>query len=143
VLGLFALAGGVNVQAQQTTGGDTQKAIVDLENQWMLATKTSNPELIAPALSDKYLATNADGKLADKAKTLEDIKTRKYNSGEYDDLKVAVFGNTAIVRGSYKGSGTEPSGKSFTEHERFTDTWMKTASGKWQVIASQYTSIKE
>ena len=48
----------------------------------------------------------------------------------------------AIARGGYKGSGTEPSGKPFTEHLRWTDTWVKMPSGKWQVVATQYTPIK-
>jgi hypothetical protein len=40
------------------------------------------------------------------------------------------------------GSGTESSGKPFAEHLRWTDTWMKTPSGKWQVVATQYTPVK-
>jgi hypothetical protein len=42
----------------------------------------------------------------------------------------------------YKGSGTEANGKPFTEHLRWTDTWVKAPSGKWQVVATQYTPIK-
>ena len=140
LLALLALAVVLNVQAQQT-GGDTQKTIVDLENQWLEADKASNPDMVAALISDKYLATNSEGKFEDKAKTLELVKTRKYNTAEYEDVQVTLFGNTAIARGGYKGSGTEPSGKPFTEHLRWTDTWVKTG-GKWQVVATQYTAVK-
>jgi ketosteroid isomerase-like protein len=140
VLGLLALAVVLNVQGQQT-GGDTQKTIVDLENQWLEGEKANNPDMVAALISDKYLATSSEGKLEDKAKTLELVKTRKYNTAEYEDVQVALFGNTAIARGGYKGSGTEPSGKPFTEHLRWTDTWVKTG-GKWQVVATQYTAVK-
>jgi ketosteroid isomerase-like protein len=140
LLGLLALAVVLNVQAQQT-GGDTQKTIVDLENQWLEGDKASNPDMVAALISDKYLATTSEGKLEDKAKTLELVKTRKYNTAEYEDVQVTLFGNTAIARGGYKGSGTEPSGKPFTEHLRWTDTWVKTG-GKWQVVATQYTAVK-
>jgi ketosteroid isomerase-like protein len=141
LLGLLALAGALTVQAQQSSG-DVHKTILDLENQWLQADKTNNPDMISAAISDKYLATNPEGKLEDKAQTLEQIKTRKYNTAEYEDVQISVFGNTAIARGGYKGSGTEPSGKPFTEHLRWTDTWVKTPGGKWQVVATQYTPVK-
>jgi ketosteroid isomerase-like protein len=140
LLGLLALAVVWNVQAQQT-GGDTRKTIVDLENRWLEADKASNPDMVAALMSDNYLATNSEGKLEDKAKTLELVKTRKYNTAEYEDVQVTLFGNTAIARGGYKGSGTEPSGKPFTEHLRWTDTWVKNG-GNWQVVATQYTTVK-
>ena len=141
LLGLLALAGAINVQAQQT-GGDTHKTIMDLEVQWLEADKANNPDAVASMMSDKYIATNSEGKLDDKAKTLEQVKTRKYNTAEYEDVRITVFGNTAIARGGFKGSGTEPSGKPFTEHLRWTDTWVKTSGGKWQVVATQYTAVK-
>jgi ketosteroid isomerase-like protein len=140
LLGLLALAGAMHAQAQQ--GGDAHKALMDLENQWLEADKTNNPDVIAAAISDKYIATTPDGQLEDKTKTLEQIKTRKYTSAEYEDIRITVFGNTGIVRGGFKGSGTEPSGKPFTEHLRWTDTWVKTPAGKWQVVATQYTAVK-
>jgi ketosteroid isomerase-like protein len=141
LLGLLALAGAINVQAQQT-GGDTHKTIMDLEIQWLEADKANNPDAVASMMSDKYIATNSEGKLDDKAKTLEQVKTRKYNTAEYEDIRITVFGNTAIARGGFRGSGTEPSGKPFTEHLRWTDTWVKTSGGKWQVVATQYTAVK-
>jgi uncharacterized protein (TIGR02246 family) len=139
LFGLLALAVAMNAQAQQA---DARKTIVDLENQWLEADKTNNPDAVASLFSDRYIATTSEGKLEDKAKTLAEIKTRKYATADYEDVQVAVFGNTAIARGGYKGSGTETSGKPFTEHLRFTDTWVKTADGKWQVVATQYTSVK-
>lgn len=141
LLGLLALAGGIDVQAQQT-GVDTHKTIMDLEIQWLEADKANNPDAVASMMSDKYIATNSEGKLDDKAKTLEQVKTRKYNTAEYEDMRITVFGNTAIARGGFRGSGTEPSGKPFTEHLRWTDTWVKTSGGKWQVVATQYTAVK-
>jgi ketosteroid isomerase-like protein len=137
----MALAGAMSVQAQQTAG-DTSKTIAALEDQWLQAEKTNNADMVAPLFSDKYLATSSEGKLEDKAQTLQEIKTRKYNAAEYEDVQVAVFGNTAVARGGFKGSGTEPSGKPFTEHLRWTDTWVKTPAGQWQVVATQYTAVK-
>jgi ketosteroid isomerase-like protein len=113
-----------------------------LEIQWLEADKANNPDAVASMMSDEYIATNSEGKLDDKAKTLEQVKTRKYSTAEYEDIRITVFGNTAIARGGFKGSGTEPSGKPFTEHLRRTDTWVKTSGGKRQVVATQYTAVK-
>jgi ketosteroid isomerase-like protein len=140
LLGLLALVGAMHAQAQQAA--DPHKTLMDLENQWLQADKTNNPDVIAAAVADKYLATTSEGQLEDKAKTLEEIKTRMYNTAEYEDIRITVFGNTAIVRGGFRGSGTEASGKPFTEHLRWTDTWVKTPAGKWQVVATQYTPVK-
>ena len=140
LLGVLGLAVVMSASAQEAA--DPHKTIMDLENQWLEADKANNPDMIAPAIADKYLATTPEGQLEDKAKTLEEIKARKYSSAAYEDIRITVFGNTAIARGGYKGSGTEQSGKAFTEHLRWTDTWVKMPSGKWQVVATQYTPIK-
>jgi ketosteroid isomerase-like protein len=125
----------------QATGG-TEKAVVALEHQWMESQKTNNPELVAPLLADKFVATGADGKVTDRAQTLADAKATKYESMEYEDVKVTVFGNTAIATGTSKAKGTGPDGKLVDDHVRWTDTWIKMPSGKWQCVASHVSLVK-
>lgn len=139
LLGFLSLAGVSWSQAQQTSG-DTEKAIIALEDQWIQADRTNNPELAEPLLAERYVCTWLDGTIQNKVQTLADAKTRKYTSAEDEDMKVTVFGNTAIATGGYKGKGTD-AGKPFDEHARWTDTWVKMANGKWQVVATQYTAI--
>jgi len=139
LLGLLSLAGASWSQAKQTSG-DTEKAIIALEDQWIQADRTNNPELTAPLLAEKYVSTWMDGTVLNKAQTLAGAKARKYTSAEDEDVKVTVFGNTAIVTGGYKGKGTD-AGKPFEEHARWTDTWVKMPNGKWQLVATQYTAI--
>jgi uncharacterized protein (TIGR02246 family) len=127
-------------QTAQSSGG-TEKAILALENQWLQAQKTNNPDLVAPLLADKFVNTGVDGKVTDKAQTLADQKARKYASAEYENVHVTVFGNTAIATGEYTGTGTDAAGKSFDEHERWTDTWVKMPDGKWQCVATQGSPV--
>jgi hypothetical protein len=42
----------------------------------------------------------------------------------------------------FKGKGTDEKGKPLDLNERWTDTWVKMPSGKWQCVASQASSIK-
>ena len=104
--------------------------------------KTNNPDLLAPLLADKFVSTGSDGKVTGKAETLGTIKTIKWGSAEYSDVKVTVFGDTAIATGDFKGNGTDASGKLFDDHERWTDTWVKMPNGQWQCVASHGSPVK-
>src|ERR1700680_133722 len=128
--------------ARSQTGGGTEKAVAALEQQWLQGQKTNNPDLVAPLLADKVVVTEADGKVSDKAGTLTFYKKTKWDSAEYNDVKVTVFGDTAIATGGFKGKGTDAMGKPFDNDERWTDTWMKMPTGKWQCIASHATPRK-
>lgn len=123
------------------SNGDTEKAIVGLENQWFEADRTNNPDLVEPLLAERYVSTGMDGNIEDRAQTLSNARARIYTSAAVEDLKVTVFGDTAVATGKYKGRGTD-TGKPFAEYARWTDTWVKMPSGKWQCVASQYTSIQ-
>jgi ketosteroid isomerase-like protein len=120
----------------------TEKAVAALEQKWLEAQKAGNPDLLAPLLADKLVNTDGEGKVTDKAQTLSDIKTTKWESAEYEDLKVTVFGNTAIATGVFKGKGTDGTGKHLDLHDRWTDTWVKMPGGKWQCVASHGSPIK-
>jgi ketosteroid isomerase-like protein len=124
------------------TGGGTEKAVAALEKQWVRAQTTNNPDLLAPLLADKVVVTEADGRVSGKAETLASLKETKWDSAEDNDVKVTVFGNTAIATGDFKGKGTDASGKPLDVHERWTDTWVKMPSGQWQCVASQSSPIK-
>ena len=141
LLGLLSVGTAAWSQAPQSSGG-TEKAIAALENQWLQAQKTNNPDLVAPLLADKFVSTGSDGKVTDKAQALAEQKGRKYASAEYENVHVTVFGDTAIATGGYKGKGTDASGKPFDEHERWTDTWVKMPGGKWQCVATQGSPVK-
>ena len=101
-----------------------------------------NPDLLAPLLADNLVNTPSDGKVSGKAEILADIKSTKWTSAEYTDVKVRVFGDTAIAFGGFKGKGTDGSGKPLDEYFRWTDTWVKMSNGKWQCVATTATPVK-
>jgi ketosteroid isomerase-like protein len=140
LLGLVLLVSAVWSQANKT--GGAEQAVAALEQQWLQSQKTNNPDLLAPLLADNFVDTSSDGKVTGKAETLAVAKSMKWSSAEYNDLKVSVFGDTAIATGGFKGKGTDASGKPLTVDERWTDTWVKMSNGKWQCVASQTTPVK-
>lgn len=139
LVGLLSLGSAALSQAQS---GATEKAVIALEQQWLQSQKTNNPDLVAPLLADKFVNTGADGKVTGKAELLANAKATKYDTVEYEDVKVTVFGDTAVATGGFKGKGTDPSGKPMDEHVRWTDTWVKMPNGKWQCVASHGSTIK-
>jgi hypothetical protein len=127
-------------QGKSTAG--TEKAVAALEQQWLRAQQTSNPDLLEPLLANRFIETTSDGKTMGKAEALAGTKASKYESAEYTDVKVSVFGNTAIATGAFKGKGTDENGKAIDSPERWTDTWVKMPSGKWQCVASHASLVK-
>jgi ketosteroid isomerase-like protein len=130
----FAVAG----NAQEKTAA----AVKGLEAKWAEAMTSGNADQLEMILADKFVNTNSDGKVSDKKESITEMKSIKWSSAANDDIKVTVFGNTAIAVGVFNGKGTSSKGEAINIHERFTDTWMKMPSGKWQCIASHTSPIK-
>ena len=141
LLGLVFLVSAVLVQAQKAS--ENEKAVEALEEQWTQGQKTNNPDLIVPLLSAKIVITDSDSKVLNHAEFLERMKKAKFTSAENSDVKVTVFGNTAIATGGAKYTGTDETGKPFDTTERWTDTWVKMPDGKWQCVASHSSPVKK
>jgi uncharacterized protein (TIGR02246 family) len=140
LMGLLSLGSAAWSQAQTTAG--TEKAVAALEQQWLHSQQTNNPDAVAPLLADKFVSTNSNGKVTDKAASLATAKATKYVHVEYNEVKVTVFGDTAIATGGFKAKGTDDSGKPLDVNEQFTDTWVKMPGGKWQCVASHSSPVK-
>lgn len=140
VLCLALLANATWLQAQKNAGAE--KTVADLEQQWLKSQRTNNPDLVAPLLADGFTNTSSEGKVTNRAESIAEAKATKYTSVDYIDVKVMVFGDTAIAIGGFRGKGTDPSGKPLDANERFTDTWVKMPNGKWQCVASHQSPVK-
>lgn len=142
LVGLVSLGVAAASQAQAPMG-DAEKAVAAQERQWLESQKTNNAELLVPLLADKFVNTNSDGKVTNKAQTVADAKTTHWTSVEYENLQVAAYGDAAVATGLFVGKGTDSKGKPIDERERFTDTWVKMAGGKWQCVASHGSDVKK
>ena len=132
----------VGAAAQAAPAGTAEQAVTAAEHQWLKSQQTNNVELLAPLLADKVVETSAEGKvLAGKDAVLAAAKSEKWSSADYSDLKVTVFGDTAIATGIFTGKGTDAAGKPIDARVRFTDTWVM-ANGKWLCVATQDSPLK-
>ncbi len=122
--------------SDSSKGGGASQAITQMEQQWASNSKAGNIDAISAMLADSFINMDSDGTTLNKSESLARMKTAKWQVNEVSDVKVTLHGNTAIATGGWQGKGTNSSGKAVDAHERWVDTWMKMANGKWQCIAS-------
>lgn len=134
-LALALMVSGATAAAQAATAGE--QAVIAAEHQWLKAQQTNNMELLAPLLSDKVVYTSNDKLFDGKDAVLAAFKSYTYSSADYEQLRVTLFGRTAIATGLFVGKLTGSAGKASDLRLRFTDTWMKMANGRWLCVASQ------
>jgi len=121
--------------------GNDEQIIKQLEQEWADALPKRDQAAIDRITSADWVLTDPEGRLIAKAQADADLKsgTVKFESIKLDELKVRLFGDTAVVHGleseksSYKGKDT-------SGLYRFTDVFVK-RNGRWQAIATHVTRV--
>jgi ketosteroid isomerase-like protein len=92
-------------------------------------------------LADTYIFTAPDGTTQNKAQFIEELKSGalKMESSKNADMKVQVYGDTAVVTYRSTDKGTDK-GTDISGHYRWTDVFVK-RNGRWQIVSTQGTSI--
>lgn len=140
LIGLLSLGSAALSQAQETDG--TEKAVAALEAQWLQAQNTNSPDLLTPLLADKFVSTSPEGKVTGKADMMAELKSYVKDSGTNSEVRVIVYGDTAIAMGIWKAKQKAPSGKIIDLNIQWTDTWVKMPNGRWQCVASHGSTVK-
>src|ERR1700683_5869778 len=92
-------------QAQKNAG--SEKAVADLEQQWLKSQQTNDVALIEVLLADGFTNTSSDGKVTNRSEAIAEAKATKYTSVDYIGLKGMVFGDTATAIGTFRSKGTD------------------------------------
>ncbi len=112
-----------------------------IEREWEDANKNKDKAWFERAYADGYTAINAVGKMFNKTEDIADTlsNTNTVTSAELSDVKVRVYGDTAVVTGRLHRVGKDKNGN-FDRNFMFTDTFVK-RDGRWQIIATQATFV--
>ena len=110
-------------------------------NEWIAALARNDVGAVERLVADDYVITaGGEGKVMNKTEDLEPLHSGKvkFETAEASDVKVRVFGKTAIVTGiaSFKVVGFAN-----VLRERFTDVYVK-RHGRWQPVSSHTTPLK-
>ena len=122
-------------------GGSVEEQIMKMERDRALAVVKADVAMLEGVTSDDYILINANGQMSDKATTMRNIKTGviKLTANEVSDMKVRVYGDTAVVMGKSTAKGSI-GGRALTGPVMFTRVLVK-KNGKWQAVAFQQTPI--
>jgi ketosteroid isomerase-like protein len=116
-----------------------QEELLKLANDFARAVTNNDSDAVDGFLSDDWIIVDPDGSIIDKARFLGVIKSGalSHEMMESADLRVRLYGNTAVVTGLTTTKG-KFMGQDFTSCERATDIFVK-QNDRWQCVFTQLT----
>lgn len=129
--------------ASQQSHGDsaaTAKTLQSIERAWLNAEKNHDAAAFEEFVADDWIAITPDGKSQTKQERAAEIKASHITSATMGDMKVRVFGDTAVVTGN-DDEVNEEGGKNSNSHYVWTDVFVR-RNEKWLAVASQTAEIK-
>jgi len=114
---------------------------MQLERDWSQASLNKDIAALNSIMADDWVNIDFQGRTLTKTQTIANLKsglpaTQAAGLGE---MKVRVFGDSAIVTGSDTGKSTSK-GKEVVEKYLWTDVFIR-RNGRWQAVASQSTKV--
>jgi len=137
IASLFVLATLCGSVAAQSVEDQIKK----LETDRAAAVVRGDIATLEKGTSDDYTVIGTNGQLSSKSQMLNGFKSgqSKLAVNEISDMKVRVYGDTAVVTGKANVKGTI-AGKNATGQAMFTRVYVK-KGGRWQTVALQHTRI--
>jgi ketosteroid isomerase-like protein len=139
-----AISGHGMTAIEQTTkdsGGSVELHIKTLHEQSRQAVLKGDADFLEKYLTDDYLGIGSDGRLITKDQDLQMLESGaiKYEAIDERDVKVRVYGDTAIVSALASVKLTVD-GKPIRGDHRATFVWVK-QEGNWKEASFQATRI--
>ena len=134
-------AHGLVIPFTHREGGSQHKEIEGLEQDWRQAVLSSNIPVLDHLLADDYLGVTANGTLETKADLLALRRggTVKFSELNLSDLKVRVYGDTAVVTSRAEVTGTN-GGTDISGHYRYTRVYNR-REGQWRIVSFEASRI--
>lgn len=134
---LFAFA-----QEKKSSNG-VEQAVLKLEQQWEDALIKSDAAALEKLYDDSMIYTHSSGSVDNKSAYIGNIKSgvTKYQSMKRDDIKVSVYGNTALVTCHWEVHVLARGNKIDTD-ARYIHVYVKQKDG-WKMVAHQATRIAQ
>jgi len=117
--------------------------LIGVANGWDRAMVENDAEAIGQYMADDWTIVGPDGSVGDKATFLELVKSGalSHDVMESEDLKVRVYGDTAVV--TARGiSGGKYQGQAFREVERSSCVFVR-QEGQWRCVLTHLSRIAQ
>jgi ketosteroid isomerase-like protein len=127
-------------QEKKASNG-VEQAVLKLEQQWEEALLKSDVAALEKIYDDSLIYTHSNGSVDNKSVYVGNIKSgvTKYQSMKRDDIKVSVYGNTALVTCHWEAH-VLARGNKIDTNARYLHVYVKQKDG-WKMVAHQATRI--
>lgn len=142
---LLVFCAAISAQTQNSKPSKTQIELMQLERDIGEANIRRDKAFFELIEADEFIFTDSGGGITTKT---EDVASLDKPAGEFklvsyvvDEMKVFVYGKTAVVTGR---TTTVSRGKDreITNKSRFTDVFVR-RGGRWQIVAGHASRIRE
>jgi ketosteroid isomerase-like protein len=112
---------------------DDTEIVLALERTWSTAPVVGDLATVSRVVADDWLAVAPNGQTMNKAELLEMLASRPnvFDSAHYSDVKVRLFGCTAVVTSFFEGTG-----KDLELRQRYLRVYAK-RDARWACVATQ------
>lgn len=120
-----------------------EEELIGVAHAWDEAMVGNDPQAIGSYMADDWTIIGPDGSVGDKATFLELVRSGKltHDVMESHDLKVRVYGDTAVVTG--RGvSGGQYQGEFFHLVERTSCVFVR-QQGRWRCVLTHLSQIAQ
>jgi ketosteroid isomerase-like protein len=131
--------GQVKPAASKANTASVEQTLMQMERDWTQAALKKDTAALDRILADDWVAIGFQGTTTTKTQAIAELKSgvSAAQAEELGDLKVRIFGTTAIVTGSDTEKSTYK-GKDSSGKYVWTDVFVE-HNGRWQAVASQST----
>jgi ketosteroid isomerase-like protein len=141
LLSCFLVVGQGTMKSKEAQAGGVEQQLKEMEDDWQKATRAKDTAALKRIIAEDWVATNEMGKILNREEYLSQTtaNTDVIQSNENTDMRVRVFGDTAVVTGGLTEKGTR-NGTAYTDTYKWTDVFVK-RGGHWQAVASQWAKV--
>ena len=130
--------------AAAQSSANAEQEIMQLERDWAESYKKNDLAFQERLVADDYIFSDSHLKTQNKQQGIEEFKARTNTdeSYEFQDMRVKIYGDTAVATGHQITKGKKKDGTPFKNNGRFTDIFVK-RNGNWQTVAGHNSAIEE
>jgi ketosteroid isomerase-like protein len=135
----IALAQTQSARRNQNTS--VEQVIRQLDHERIQAQIGANAVALNRIYADDFIGIGPSGTVRTKPRVILDFTSGelKFQSITTDDVRVRVYGNTAVETGRSTMIGQDK-GKAVPRDNRFTRVWIKDG-GRWRLVANHYSPL--
>ncbi len=127
--------------AQTNQNRSVEQVIRQLDHERIQAQIGANAVALNRIYADDFIGIGPSGTVRTKPQVISDFTSGdlKFQSITTEDVRVRVYGNTAVETGLSTMIGQDK-GKAVPRDNRFTRVWIKQV-GRWRLVANHYSPL--